>query len=174
MFKELNILKLFFEEPTKEFNVREVARLVKVSPATASKELKKLVKIMLLKERKEKIFNWYKSNLESEDYRDLKIYYTIRKIKESGLIGSLNTFYLRPALMLFGSCAYGIDIETSDIDLLIVSEKIKEFPDIKIYEKKLHRRIQLFPVKDIKDVRNEHLINNILNGIILQGKIKWI
>jgi len=174
MFKNLNILKLFFEEPTKEFNVREVARILKISPATASKELKNLEKKGVLKERKERLLNLYKANLEDSLYRDTKIFYNLRKIKDSGLLKELNRFYLKPTIVLFGSCAHGIDTETSDFDLLIVSEKTKEFPNIKKFEKKIKRRIQLFIVKDIKDLKNEHLINNVLNGITVQGKIKWI
>ncbi len=173
MFKELNTLKLFFEEPTREFNVREVARLLKISPATASKELKNLVKQSLLKERKERIFNLYRANLESDRYKDLKAYYNIRKLKDSNLIESLNNFYLKPAIILFGSGASGLDTETSDFDILVLSEKTKEFPDIRIYEKKLNRKLQIFVVADIKDLKNENLINNILNGINIQGKIKW-
>ena len=26
----------------------------------------------------------------------------------------------------------------------------------------------------IKDLKNEHLINNVLNGIVIQGELKWI
>src|SRR3989344_1903144 len=130
MFKELNIMKLFFEEPTREFNVREVARLLEISPATASKELKAFVKKGLLKERKERILNLYKADLESDLYKDLKIYYNTRKIKDTKLIDSLNKFYLKPAIVMFGSCASGIDTETSDFDLLLISEKTKEFSDI--------------------------------------------
>ncbi len=44
MFNKLKMIKLFFEEPAREFNVREVARLLKISPATASNELRTLVK----------------------------------------------------------------------------------------------------------------------------------
>lgn len=174
MFKNLNIKKLFFEEPTREFNVREVARILKISPATASKELKILAKKGLLKERKERILNLYKANLESELYRDMKIFYNIRKIKDCGLIESLNRFYLKPTIVLFGSCAFGIDTATSDFDLLVISEKTKDFPETKKFEKKLNRKLQIFLTNDIKNLKNEHLINNILNGIILQGKVKWI
>ena len=174
MFKELNTMKLFFEKSTKEFNVREVARLLKISPATASKELKLLAIKGLLKERKERILNLYKADIENELYRDTKTFYNIQKTKKSGLINALNRFYLKPTIVLFGSCAFGIDTETSDFDLLIISEKTKEFPKIKEYEKKLNKKLQLFVVKKIKDLRNEYLINNIANGIVIQGKIKWI
>jgi predicted nucleotidyltransferase len=174
MFKKLNILKLFFEEPTREFNVREVARLLKISPATASKKLKCWVKENLLKERKERMLNLYKADLEGEPYQDIKIFYNIRKVKDSGLIDALNKFYLKPTIVLFGSCSSGMDMETSDFDFLIISEKTKEFPEIRKFEKKLNRKIQLFVVSKIKDLKNEHLINNILNSITIQGKIKWI
>jgi len=174
MFKKLNILNLFFEEPTKEFNVREVARLLKISPATASKDLKQLVKKELLKERKERLLNLYKANLENDLYRDLKIFYNLRKIRDSGLLNELNKFYLKPTIVLFGSCAYGMDTETSDYDLLIISEKTKEFPNIRKFEKNIKKKIQIFVVKNIKDLKNKHFVNNILNGIIIQGRIKWI
>ncbi len=173
MFKKLNIIKIFLEEPSREFNVREVARILKIAPATASKELKTLAKESILKEREQKIFKLYKSDLESENYKDLKIYYNLRKIKETGFLGSINKFYLKPVIILFGSAAYGLDTENSDFDILIVSEKTKEFPNLKEFEKKLNRKIQLFIVKNIKELKNKNLINNVLNGIVLQGDIKW-
>ena len=174
MFNIINIIKPFFESPNREFNVREIARILKIAPATASKELKNLKNESLLKERKDRNFNFYRADMESEYYRDLKFFYNIRKIKESGFIDSLNKYYLKPTIILFGSASHGMDTETSDFDFLILSEKIKDFPESNHFEKKLNRKIQIFIVKDIKDLKNDHLINNILNGIVLQGEIKWI
>jgi len=174
MFKELNIIKIFFESPTKEFNVREVGRILKIAPATASTKLKILVREKILKERRERNLLLYKANLESDTYLDLKKFYNIKKIKDSGLIESLNKFYLKPTIALFGSASNGLDTEDSDIDLLIISEKNTEFQDKETFEKKLNRKLQLFIVKEIRNLKNEHLMNNVLNGIILQGKIKWI
>ena len=45
---------------------------------------------------------------------------------------------------------------------MIISEKTEEFPNIKKFERKLKRRIQLFVIKEIKDLKNEHLVNNVL------------
>lgn len=174
MFKELNILKMFFEEPTREFNTREVARFLKIAPATASKELKSLAKRGLLKEKKERVYNLYSSNLGNELYKDMKVFYNIRKIKDSKLLEDLNRFYLKPTITFFGSGAFGLDTKESDFDLLIISEKNQEFPELKKFEEKINRKIQLFLVKDIKDLKNPHLINNVLNGITLQGSVKWI
>ncbi len=174
MFEELNTLKPFFDEPNKEFSVREIGRILKIAPATASKMLKEFSKENILKERKERRFNFYKANLEERLYNDIKVFYTIRKIKESGLMDSINRFYLKPIIILFGSAAYGLDTETSDLDFLIVSENTKKIENLDKFEKILKRRIQLFIVKDIKDLKNDHLINNVINGIKIQGEIKWI
>jgi len=174
MFKELNILRLFFEEPNREFNVREIARILKIAPATASSQLKELAKEGLLKEKKERNLIIYKANLDDDRYKDLKIYFVIRKIKDSGLIEELNKFYMKPTIVLFGSASFGLDTEDSDIDLVILSEKTKEFLKKEEHEKIIKRRLQLFVIKNIKELKNDHLINNVLNGIVIQGELKWI
>jgi predicted nucleotidyltransferase len=173
MFNELNTLKFFFGSPAKEFNVREIARLAKKTPATISKQLKEFAKETLLSYRKERMLDLYKANLESEKYCDLKIYYFTRKLKESGLLDAINKFYLRPAIILFGSAAKGLDTENSDIDLVIISEKKQEFPEKKKFEAKLERELQMFIVANINELRNNHLVNNALNGRILQGEVEW-
>jgi len=172
MFKNLNTLLLFFKEPNREFNVREVARIVKIAPATASKVLKELKKNKIVKERQERQLLLYKASL-SDEYKDLKIYYNKRKLKDSGLLEELNKFYLKPTIILYGSYSYGLDDTTSDIDILLITEKKTQL-DLKKYEKKLGREIHIFIFKSIKNIKNEHLVNNILNGIVLQGKVKWI
>lgn len=172
MFKELNILKPFLEDPQREFNVRELARIVKITPATASKKLKLFSKKGILSHRKERILDLYKANLDNSPYTDLKTYYNIRKIRDSDLIEELNKFYLKPSIVLFGSASLGLDTKSSDIDLLIISENKENF-DVKKFEKRLNRNIQLFIEKSLKEIKNKHLIRNILNGMILQGEIKW-
>lgn len=162
------------ESPTREFNVREVSRLLKIAPANASSKLKNFSRQGFLKERKERNLVLYRANLGSLEFTDLKLYYNLRKIKESGLIEELNKFYLKPTIILFGSAFYGLDTEDSDFDLVVLSEKTERFKKASDFEKKLNRRIQMFVIKDIKDLKNNHLINNVLNGIVIQGEIKWI
>ena len=173
MFKELLILKVFFEEPNREFNVRELARILKISPATASKELKKSASLGIIGRRKERIFDLYKSNVENELYKDIKIFYNVRKLRDSGFIEALNKFYLKPAIILFGSAALGMDTETSDFDVLIISEKNKEFNELAKFENKIKRKIHLFIVRNIHGLNNKQLVNSIINGITIQGEIIW-
>jgi len=173
MFKELDILKPFLEDPIREFNVRELGRILKISPATASKKLCELEKEGYLKEWDERNLKLYKADTESEKYRDFKVYYNIRKIKDSGLIEYLNINYFKPTIILFGSASKGEDISDSDFDILIVA-KNDEREDFSAYEKRINRKIHGFFVQDIKNLGNEHLINNVLRGITLQGGIEWM
>ena len=166
------ILSLFFEEPSREFNVREVARLAGRAPATISNVLKGLSAERILKARKERRFDLYSADTDSSCYRDLKTYYNVRKLRESGIMKALDEYYMRPAVVLFGSAARGLDAEASDFDMLVVSEKTSRMETAR-YEKRIKRRVHLFPVKKIADLGNEHLINNALNGITLQGSVRW-
>jgi len=56
--------------------------------------------------------------------------------------------------------------------LLIISEKTDSF-DTKRFEEKINRKLQLFVVNNVKELKNEYLINNVLNGIVVQGNVKW-
>ncbi len=169
----MNIMKIFFQKPTREFTTREIARKTNVAPATASKVLKELKKKGILKSKKIKNMILYRANLESDLYRDIKLFYNIRKMKESGLIKELNRVFIKPTIILFGSAANGLDTEDSDFDILVISEVKKE---IKLYkfEKKINRKIQILVTEDIHKIKNKNLINSILNGIVIQGEIKWI
>ncbi|MCK5023823.1 MAG: nucleotidyltransferase domain-containing protein, partial [Candidatus Aenigmarchaeota archaeon] len=120
------------------------------------------------------MLNLYSANIDSNYYRDVKVFYNITKLRNSGILEALDKFYMRPTIVFFGSGSYGMDIETSDFDLVIISEKTTEFKDREKFERKLNRRLQIFAVKDIKEIKNNHLINNILNGITIQGAVKWI
>lgn len=174
MFKEINTLRPFFENPYKQYSVREAARILNITPATASKKLKDFAKKEILKYEKSRAYDLYQANIDNVAFRDIKVYYSITKIRQSKLLEELNKFYLKPTIILFGSTAGGYDTEESDIDLVVISENKKEFPKQKDFEKKLKKKIQLFIINDLKELRNEHLINNVLGGIVLQGEIRWI
>lgn len=174
MFKKLNTLRPFLEAPNTEYNVREIGRILEINPATISKRLKELKDEGYIQYRKERMLDLYKADLDSDKYRDLKVYYTIRQLKDTGLIKAINRFYLKPTIILFGSSSKGMDTENSDVDILIITENKKQLPETKIFEQRLKRKIQLFIHKNINEIKNEHLINNILNGITLQGNIRWI
>lgn len=58
--------------------------------------------------------------------------------------------------------------------MVVISERELDFPKQKEFEKKLKKELQIFVIKDLKNLKNSNLVNNILGGIVLQGEIKWI
>jgi len=167
-----NILALFVEEPDRKFNVREAARILKINPSTASKYLNQLAREGLLIKKKERNLILYSADTESRKFRDFKIYYNIKKIRESGLVDFLEKEMNYPeTIVLFGSYVKGENTKRSDIDLFILSAS--EVPDLKPFQKKLEAEIQIFvhSRKEIEQmkIKNKELLNNIINGIRLSG-----
>ena len=73
-----SFLKHFYEEPNRWFHVREMARLRKLNPSTASKYLNQLNKERLLTKREELDHVLFKADTESNSFKDAKIYYNIK------------------------------------------------------------------------------------------------
>lgn len=172
MFKKINILKLFFEEPEKEFHLREIARIFKKNPVTIKRLLEDFVKKGILLLKKERRFHFYSSNTENGSYKELKRYYNKDKLFNSGLIEYLKEKFNLPVIILFGSFERGEDNKNSDVDICIITESKKEI-DISKYEKGIKRKIQLhlFDNKEFKRLRlkNKDLFDNIINGSRIYG-----
>ncbi|HLC77425.1 MAG TPA: nucleotidyltransferase domain-containing protein [archaeon] len=167
------ILELFVEDSYRKFNVREVARLTKLNPSTASKYLALAHRAKMLKMEKARNFILFSADLEGHAFRDLKVYKNIKKIRNSGLLEFIeNELNYPEAIILFGSYAKGENRKDSDIDLFILSESGEKL-DIKSFETKLETEIQVFchSRKEMErmKVKNKELLNNILNGIKLSG-----
>ena len=169
----MDIIEHFIKEPNKEFHVRELARIAKKSPTTISKRLNSLEKEKLLISKKKLNHLLFIANTENAKFKEFKIFYNIRKLRESGLIEYLNASFNYPsAILLFGSFRKGEDIPNSDIDLMIITPIKKEI-DCSKFERFLGRKIQLF-LKSKEDIermknKNKELLNNIINGIVVEG-----
>jgi len=172
LYKKMDLIKYFLNEPEKEFHVRELAKLVKKSPTTVSKYLKQLEKenILLSEERLNHLF--FKANTEHDSFKDKKLFYNLQRIRQSGLIEYICQMYNPEAIILFGSFAKAENIGRSDIDLLVITPAKKEV-NIEKYEKNLNHKVQLFlhAKKDIEDMKNKNpkLLNNFINGVKIYG-----
>lgn len=172
MFTEVNnkVLQFFFNNPTKSFHLREVARLVGLSAAGALKILRRLEKEKLVLRQKTKATDNFKANLENKGFQDLKYVYNVYMVKSSGLIDFLNDKYHLPeTVVLFGSYSKGEDIETSDIDIAVVTKKEVSL-DLRKFEKVLNRKVVVQEI-DLKSVSKE-FVNNLVNGVVLSGFLK--
>jgi len=168
-----DIIKIFINNPEKEFYVREIAKIMKVSPTTISKYLKKYKREGILISENKLNHLIFKANINSRKFRLVKLFYNLELIEDSKLLDYLEHEFNYPkAIILFGSFAKAENISTSDIDLLIVSSEKKKV-DFSKFEKKLRYKIQLFvhSQKEIERFKkeNKELINSWINGITLYG-----
>ena len=167
MLKIFNDLKPFFEDNYRRINVREYARIQKISPPTASSLLQNYLK-GLLKKEEEKQYLYYFANKESSLFVDLSRIYWKVVLENSGFVKALSEKFISPVIILFGSLSKAEVKENSDIDIAVFTATRKEL-DLKEFEKKLKRNIQLFVFKDRENIKNKELFNNILNGDRLKG-----
>src|SRR3989344_6948974 len=98
------ILDFFKKEPEREFHIRELAKLTKKSPSTISKYLSKLEKDNLLTSRFKFNHKLFKANSENTSFKDIKLFYNIEILRNSGLMDHLIKEFNHPeAIVLFGS-----------------------------------------------------------------------
>jgi len=166
----LKTMEVFFIKPVKEHYLLSISREIGLAHTSVKKNLKKLVKLGLIKasivKRGKRRFPVYKANLDNITFKSYKFVHNISSILESGLIEFIKGKLTPKSIVLFGSYARGEDTEKSDIDLFIECKE-KQL-DIKSFERKLERRMQLHFNKDFTSYSKE-LKNNIINGIVLSG-----
>ena len=163
MLKIFNELLVFFEDAYREISVREYARLIKVSPPSASKILKYYAKEELLKERRDRNFIFYRANRENPLFIDLSKAYFRQRL--GNFVDYVSKQLQHPTIILFGSLAKGETNVNSDIDVFVDVREAEL--DLKKFETKLKRKIQVHLNKELK---NKHLKKNVSRGLILYGE----
>lgn len=165
MLKEINNMEIFFEDCYREISVREYSKIIKVSPPSASKILKKYEKQGLLIQRNERGFLFFRINKDSKLMQNLSRVYWENKLFD--LLNFLEKKTMPIAIVLFGSLSKLEARKDSDIDLAVLSKIIKEM-DLSKFEKEIGRKIQIFFYESLNKINNE-LKLNIINGYILRG-----
>lgn len=166
---KLIIKEFFFLNPTARLRVREIERRTGCPLPSVIRYTKELDGEGILKSVSVSNVRLYSADRGSENFIVQKRLHNMELLHESGLVGYLRTELSNPVIVLFGSYSRGDDVETSDIDIYIESTKK---PNLKVFEKKLKRRIQLFIYRNIHEIENKELANNIVNGITLNGFIE--
>lgn len=160
------ILKFFAAHSGATLYESEIAKSIKISVGSANQSLKELSKKEMVSLEKRGNMNFYSLNLDNPLVRQFKITQTIGEL--NGLINKLKP--LTKHIILFGSCAEGIDTENSDIDMAIVSQEEQEARRL-IKQQKTTREIQslIFNSKDFLTLqeKDKPLYERIQKGIIL-------
>jgi len=168
MLKITNNLTPFFEDCYRRISVREYAKIMNISPPTASKVLKNYLKEGLFKKEEQYDRIFFSANRSNSLFKDLSRMYWKEQLKD--IITKIETESISPTIILFGSLSKAENKNDSDIDIAIIG--VNKKIDISKEEKKLKREIQLFDYINFKAIKNKELANNIINGYILKGKVK--
>lgn len=174
----MRVLDIFLREPSKRFQLRELSRKCRLSTTAVKSSLTELEKEKLVVRRKDKMYTFFESNKDSDDYKVVKRFFTAISISRSGLLDYLDSELNRPeAIVLFGSAAKGEDAERSDVDIFVLTETPKEIALGK-FEKTMGKQIKIMAMDkdDFEEAkrRNPELINNIANGMVLRGFLEVI
>lgn len=166
------ILRLFFIKSGNSLNAHEIAKALEVSQPAVSKAIPKLESDGLLLVKKDKNSGRYSIELNRDNQKSiwLKRADNLKQIYESGLAQLLFDTFPGATIVLFGSYAFGEDTKDSDIDLAVIGVHEKGL-DLIRYNKILERPIILNYYQNFKSI-DKHLLNNILNGIILKGAVE--
>jgi predicted nucleotidyltransferase len=136
----LRVLVLFFDEPYRDFHLREVAKLAGVSPSTAKRFLGFYVaRGFLVRSRKVNLV-LFRVDVANLGFRFMKLGYFM--VKAESLIRFLGRVFEGSSVVLYGSCARGEDDRESDMDLLVVGKRVKRV-DLSRFEKELDRKVTL-------------------------------
>ncbi len=161
----VQVLSVFFQEPTTVHFVKEIARKIKLAPTSVRNHITALLKEHLIKKKEAKPFNGYIANREHEDFIFYKRVYNLYSVKK--LAEHLASRCYPKLLVMYGSYALGEDIEESDVDLCMIT-KTKPEVDLRLYENVLKRGVHLM-ILDSFDAIEKNIKRKMMNGIVLYG-----
>ncbi|MBR9675878.1 nucleotidyltransferase domain-containing protein [Candidatus Woesearchaeota archaeon] len=165
------IKEYFFVNPTAKLRVREIERTLSLSLPSVIRYCKELEEENILTTNKIGSVTFYTAKRNNESFLLEKKLFNIRSLYVSGLVEYLKKELSNPVIILFGSYSKGEDVEDSDIDIYIETQADRKI-GLGEFEKKLKRKIQVFTYKSINDIKNVHLTNNILNGVVLNNYVE--
>jgi len=172
----LKALNFFIENPYEEIYLREFSRKLKLIPNTVQRFLNLFLREELIIEERKANSRYFKANMESILFKQIKITMAIKKVKDSKLIDFLKKqeFF---SVVLFGSVAKGEDDFKSDLDLVCIGTKKKV--TFHNFEGKLGREINthLFTLAEWKKqkIKNKAFYQDvIISGINLIGELPLI
>jgi uncharacterized protein len=185
----LQVLTLFTNGFNREYYIREVQRLVKISPRTSQLILEDLENKGILESKLRGKIKTYKLQLNETTKRYLILveqYKILSYLKNNNFIKEIIE-KISPNIngigLIFGSYAKGIEKKDSDLDIFIAGEYNKE--EIKKISKNygLDISIKCYPIKTFeKNISQDFLLKEVLKNHILfsntelfiQNVLEWL
>jgi len=164
----LRVMYVFHGDPMRELHEREVVRRARVSEGSANSILRRLSEEGVLERRRVGRMVFYRLNDGSAVARQFKVLFNVYSLQ--GLVDRVKAHSRR--IVLFGSCAEGLDVKGSDVDLLILTQEKREvLEEVSAYQKGLDRRLSPIVVSANEFARlkreDKPLHERIERGIVL-------
>ncbi len=168
------VAELIFNYPNRTFHIRKLAKETRQSTTAVVSAVRDLNKFKIVKLDKTDLTTNIKADTESDAYMFYKKIFNLYRLERYLIIEKLKETFQAETIVLFGSFAKGEDIEESDIDILIITNRKekKGFSDfLEICEKGLNRKINLHILPSLQNSSKEFK-NAVANGIVLHGYLK--
>ncbi len=168
------VAERIFNYPNKTFHVRMLAEETGLSTTAVVRSIDELRDFRIITVEETALTKNIKADLNSNAYPFYKTIFNLYCLKHYGFVDELVRLYAAEFIVLFGSFAKGEDIEDSDVDICVVSQKKSvELPskNIQNYEKKFCRRINIHLLHSLEGSSNEFK-NALANGVVLHGYLK--
>lgn len=168
------ILIFFYKNSYDEVYLRELSKRLKLNVFSVKTYADELVKEGLLLETRKGKERYLKAS-NNLTFKYLKIAYNLHKFLSSGIIDYIKEKVpLLTSIVIYGSVARGEDSEKSDLDLLIIGQKVRL--DLRKFEEKLGREIipLFFKWSEWKKQarKNKGFYQNvIIDGIVVYGNM---
>jgi DNA-binding IscR family transcriptional regulator len=166
----ISILVYLARSPGKQYYQREIARELNSSVGGCHKVLKELRRKGLVKSFKRGKNSYYTINEENPSIKYFKIFTNIQELND--IIEKIKSTSRK--IILFGSCAEGMDTLESDIDILVIAEDVEGLRDELLGKFVNGRRIRPIikaPHEYMKlKNRDRALYNEIEGGLVLWRK----
>jgi len=158
----LKVIYVFHEYTGQEFHEREVMRRARISKGSANSILRRLAQVEVLEGRRVGRMVFYRLNTRSPLARQMKVLLNIYSLR--GLLKGIRPYCRK--ILLFGSCAEGLDVSDSDIDLLVLTqEKGKAKVEISTHQGEIGRRIAAIVVSASEFARMKREDRALYDGI---------
>jgi len=169
--KEEIMLKLFFNEPSKQWHFKDIVTKAKISKQQANKWLKRFEKEKLIIHKKpmEKM-PYFQANFEHLNYKNKKKIYALNRMYDTGLLKRLQSLEKSKAVVIFGSFAKSDWHTGSDIDVFILGNP----KDLRYGTLWQGREVQVHAFKTKKDLKKikSGLMQNVINGYFVKGDVQ--
>ncbi|MFP4568324.1 MAG: nucleotidyltransferase domain-containing protein [Candidatus Woesearchaeota archaeon] len=171
-YQGINVLTFFLENPDLEVHIKDLARKLKISPATSKKFCDLLNKEQLILKEKKGNTIFFKLNNQSNYVKLLKKTHGLMKIKkhwESPLEEGIKT------IAVYGSYASGEYSQNSDLDLIIITRKKDvNLKFIQTFQNKIKKEVNItkltyFEWEKLKKDNDAFAKELILNNFVILG-----